>query len=265
MTRQVRAEQVEGVARPIVAVGNDYPNGHHHPPHRHRRAQLLFAEHGTMLVQTAQGAWMVPPSQGIWIPAGVLHAITMLGPVATRSVYLDPDMAPRPASHCRVVGIAPLLRQLLIAAADLPAEYDDASRAGRIMSLLISEIDAAPELPLSLPLPADGKLAQRCRRFIEQPTMRDTIDTWSRDLAMSRRRFTREFRYQTGLSFASWQRRACLLSALPRLSRGDRITTIAFDLGYASPAAFTAMFRHATGMTPSRARRAGAAPGRGTK
>ena len=253
MTRQIRAEQVEGVARPIVAVGNDYPNGHHHPPHHHRRAQLLFAEHGTMLVRTAHGAWMVPPSQGIWIPAGVPHAITMLGPVATRSVYLDPCRAPNP-SHCRVVGIAPLLRQLLIAAVDLPAEYDTDSRAGQIMSLLISEIDAAPELPLSLPLPTNGKLALRCRRFIEQPTMRDTIDTWSRDLAMSRRRFTRDFRHQTGLSFAAWQRRACLLSALPRLSRGDRVTTIAFDLGYASPAAFTAMFRHAMGMAPSKAR-----------
>ncbi len=210
-----------------------------------------------MLVQSAHGAWMAPPSQGIWIPAGVLHAIIMLGPVATRSVYLDPDPAQSLSSHCRVVGIAPLLRQLLIAAVDLPAEYDAESRAGRIMSLLISEIEAAPDLPLSLPLLADGKLAQRCRRFIEQPTMRDTIDTLCRDLAMSRRRFTREFRHQTGLSFAAWQRRACLLSALPRLSRGDRVTTIAFDLGYARPAAFTAMFRHAMGMTPGQSRRSG--------
>lgn len=91
MARYIRAEQLEGVARPIVAVGNEYPAGHRHPPHSHRRSQLLFAERGTMLVRTAQGAWMVPPNQGIWIPGATVHGITMLGQVATRSVYLEAD------------------------------------------------------------------------------------------------------------------------------------------------------------------------------
>src|SRR5271166_1257944 len=91
MARHIRAEQIEQVPRPIIAVGNDYPAGHRHPAHRHRRSQLLFAEVGTMLVETADGAWMVPPQQGIWIPGGITHAFTMLGRVATRSVYLEPS------------------------------------------------------------------------------------------------------------------------------------------------------------------------------
>src|SRR5437016_4934997 len=93
MARHVRAEAIEAVARPIVAVGNDYPEGHLHPSHRHRRSQLLFAEHGTMLVRTRQGAWMVPPSQGVWIPGGVAHSIMMMSRVSTRSVYLDQKAA----------------------------------------------------------------------------------------------------------------------------------------------------------------------------
>lgn len=114
MARHIRAQEIEAVPRPVTAVGNDYPAGHVHPAHRHRRSQLLFAEWGTMLVQTADGAWMVPAHQGIWIPAGVTHGITMLSRVATRSVYLEDTAADGMARQCQVVGISPLLRQLLI-------------------------------------------------------------------------------------------------------------------------------------------------------
>ncbi|MEO3470699.1 helix-turn-helix transcriptional regulator [Roseomonas sp. CAU 1739] len=251
MARHIRAAEIEATPRPVVAVGNDYPAGHEHPAHSHRRSQLLFAEHGTMLVRTGQGAWMVPPSQGIWIPGGTVHAITMMGAVATRSVYVEPGARDDLAPDCRVIGVPPLLRQLLIAAVDLPAEYDPHGRDGRVMALLLDEVVAAPVLPLSLPLPCGGRLLAQCRRFLQAPTMRQTIDAWSRDLALSRRGFTRRFRQETGLSFAQWQRRACLLAALPRLARGDQVTGIAFDLGYAGPAAFSTMFRRILGVPPA--------------
>lgn len=145
---------------------------------------------------------------------------------------------------------------LLILAVDLPSEYDPRRRAGRIMSLLIDEIRLAPALPLSLPFPGDVRLAARCRRFIERPTAQDTVDLWSRALGLSRRTFTRLFRQETGLTFSAWQRRACLLSAVPRLLGGDAVTTIAFDLDYSSPAAFTTMFKKLVGTSPHAYRRA---------
>jgi AraC-like DNA-binding protein len=99
-------------------------------------------------------------------------------------------------------------------------------------------------------------VAARCRRFIERPTAQDTIDLWSRALGLSRRTFTRLFRQETGLTFSAWQRRACLLSAVPRLLGGDAVTTIAFDLDYSSPAAFTTMFKKLVGTSPHAYRRA---------
>jgi AraC-like DNA-binding protein len=79
-------------------------------------------------------------------------------------------------------------------------------------------------------------LAARCRRFLERPTAQHTIDLWSRALGLSRRTFTRLFRRRTGVTFSAWQRRACLLSAVPRLLAGEAITTIAFDLDLSGPA-----------------------------
>ncbi len=55
--------------------------------------------------------------------------------------------------------------------------------------------------------------------------------------------FTRAFRKETGLSFGEWRQQACMLVSLPRLAAGDAVTTIALDLGYESPAAFTTMFQ----------------------
>ncbi|HEX4328113.1 MAG TPA: helix-turn-helix transcriptional regulator [Burkholderiales bacterium] len=251
MARNTRAARLEHTPRPIVAVGNDYPAGHEHAPHQHRRSQLLFAETGTMVVKTAQGSWVVPPHQGIWIPGGVVHGISMLGEVATRSVYLEPGAARGMAAQCRVLGVSPLLRQLLIEAVDLPAEYPRASRAGRLMALLIDEIRGAPALPLSLPFPAERKLAARCRRFVAQPSAQDTIESWCGELGLSRRSFIRRFKSETGLTFAAWQRRACLFAALPRLLQGEAVTTVALDLGYASPASFTTMFKASVGESPS--------------
>jgi AraC-like DNA-binding protein len=259
MARHIRAQEIEAVPRPVTAVGNDYPAGHVHPAHQHRRSQLLFAEWGTMLVQTATGAWMVPTHQGIWIPAGVVHSITMLSQVATRSVYLESSAAAAMARQCQVLGISPLLRQLLIEAVDLPSEYDPLGRAGKIMSLLIDEIHVAPVLSLSLPLPNEDRLAQRCRRFLARPTAQDTLELWSGELGLSRRTFTRLFRRETGLGFAAWQRRACLLSAMPRLLNGERVTTIAYDLGYSSPAAFTVMFKQLVGVAPNAYRKGASA------
>jgi AraC-like DNA-binding protein len=53
------------------------------------------------------------------------------------------------------------------------------------------------------------------------------------------------------LSFGDWRSRARLLTALPRLAAGEKVTSIALDLGYDSPSAFTSMFKRALGKTPS--------------
>jgi AraC-like DNA-binding protein/mannose-6-phosphate isomerase-like protein (cupin superfamily) len=249
MARDARASQFEHVLRP-VAVGNDYPAGHVHPAHRHRRAQLLHAITGTMVVATDQGAWIVPPQQGLWIPGGVRHGFRMIGTVVTRSIYIEPAAARGMPSQCRVLEISSLLRQLLIEAVDLPVEYEAGSRAEAIVNLLLLELRAARRHLLVVPFPTDEALAARCRHFLESPSAHATIDAWALALAMSRRTFTRVFRRETGLSLAEWQRRAAVLQAIPRLASGEPITTIALDLGYGSPAAFTSMFKRVLGTPP---------------
>jgi AraC-like DNA-binding protein len=238
------------VNRPVVWSPASYPDGYEAPPHCHRRDQLLYGASGVVIATTPQGTWVMPPQRGMWIPAGVVHSVRMLGAVRTNSLYFEPGTVVGMPTHCQVVGISPFIRSLIAEAIALPAEYDLEGRPGALMVLLQREMSRLPNLPLSLPFPGHEALARRCRAFLRRPSVHDTIEAWSSALHMNRRTFTRLFRRETGLSFAMWRQQACLMAALPRLAAGEAVTSIAIDLGYSNPAAFTSMFKRALGSSP---------------
>lgn len=242
----------EDVPRPVMPLGHDYPSSFELPEHRHRRSQFLYASRGVMAVTTPHGAWVAPPERAVWIPGGTPHSVRMVGAVQTRSVLLEPGVCPSRGPVCQVVGVTPLLRQLLVAAIDLPPLYDTAGRDGLVMTLLAAEIDRAPAIPLAVPFPTHPALAAHCHAFLAAPRADATIDHWSDALAMTRRSFTRLFRRETGMSFAAWRQQACLSVALPKLAAGEPITKVALDLGYDGPGNFSTMFKRVLGVPPSR-------------
>jgi AraC-like DNA-binding protein len=246
------SDALEAVLRPVVANGNDYPPSFELATHKHRRGQLLYASTGVVAVSTPQGSWVAPPERAIWIPGSTPHSVRMVGAVSTRSVLIETATAADLGQTCRVVAVSELLRALLVAAADLPLEYDELGRDGMVINLLVAEIARAPTIPLAVPFPSNDRLAKRCHRFLERPQACDTIDLWADQLGIHRRRFTRLFRRETGLSFAAWRQQACLSVAIPRLAAGESVTTIALDLGYESPSTFSTMFKRVLGMPPSR-------------
>jgi AraC-like DNA-binding protein/quercetin dioxygenase-like cupin family protein len=247
---ELRIGWVEQSTARIVALASDYPSGHRVSAHRHNRSQLLHALAGVVTVATSQGRWMVPPEHALWIPAGVEHSVEMLGDVLMRSLYVVPAAVPGLPEHCRVVGMTELMRSLIVEAVALPFDYAPESRAALVMALILEEIPRLPEKPLGLPFPTDPRFAELCRRFVAAPSPRARIDDWADALAMSRRTFTRAFRRETGVSLSTWRQQCCLFAALPRLARGEPVTSVALDLGYDSVAAFTTMFKRMLGAPP---------------
>lgn len=237
--------------RPVVPLRNDYADGLVIPPHAHRRHQLLYGGAGVVSVGTPEGRWVMPPQRGLWIPAGVVHEVRMLGAVRMQSLYLEPGVVAAMPDHCQVLGITPFMRALIAEAVDLPADYALQERALALMALIQHELARLPALPLALPLPAEsGALGERCLAFLRSPDAHATIDAWAFALGQSRRSFTRHFRDETGMSFLAWRQQACLVAALPRLAAGEGVTAVALALGYDNPAAFTAMFKRALGVSP---------------
>ena len=249
--RSTDPEDYQQVPRPITVMAKDFAAGHDIAPHRHPRAQLIFAAQGVMAVRTPQGSWIVPPHRALWVPAETEHAIRMCSAVAMRTVYVRPHAAALPDACC-VVAVSPLLRELILRAAGRPLLYDEQGPDGRVAAMILDELRALAVLPLHLPWPADKRLQRICAALRDDPALMRTLDEWSAAAGASSRTLARLFRKETGMSFGAWRQQARLLDALGRLATGEAVTNVALDLGYASPSAFTSMFRRALGRAPSR-------------
>ena len=235
----------------MSALADEYAPGYVDPRHSHRRGQLIYAIRGIMSVATDGSSFVVPPQRALWLPGGVEHEVSCRGVVSLRTLYVDCEASRRLPRKPQVIAISPLLRELIVEAMDVPVEYDIDGRDGRLMSLIMDEIEAMPPVPLSVPLPKDNELARVCRLILKDSADGRDLSSWADEAGMSRRTFTRSFRRETGMSFAAWRQHVRLLEALSRLAVGHPVTTVAFDVGYSSTSAFSAMFRRAFGVTPT--------------
>lgn len=242
---------VQGDLRRAVVIRHTaYPKGHHIAPHWHGRAQFVFAVAGTMRVRTARHAWIVPPSRALWVPAHTVHEIQMHGIVDMHSLYLDEMAGTGMPVSCAVLDVTPLLRELVVRAAALPSTYDERGEDGLLMQLLITEIRRLPHCALDLPLPESADLTQLCERILADLSTRRPCDFDAGELNISTRTLYRRFLREAGISFARWKQQARLLESIRRLAEGTPVTTVAVDLGYESPGAFSTMFRRALGIAP---------------
>ena len=236
---------------PVVTKATDYPAGHVIDLHHHARGQLVYAEHGVMMVAGDGGQWIVPPTRAIWMPPGVSHRIRCIGVVHMRSIYVRPDAAAHLPGTAQAVGVSGLLAELIRAAVQVPLPYAADSRDGRLMRLLLDELHALPVLPLHLPQPADERLRRICARIAEQPDDVSTLADWAATLGVDVKTIQRLFARETGMTFGQWRQQARLLHGLERLAVGDKVVDVALALGYDSPSAFAAMFKRQFGETPT--------------
>ncbi len=248
----VTGTDVESIPRDVVIRAQEFAAANVIPRHRHARHQLVYAHRGVMTVSTETGIWVVPPQRAVWVPAGIHHQVATREPVSMRNVYIRPGAAPGLPDECSVVTVPPLMRELILEAADLPRLYDEAGAAGRMMAVILDQIRAAPVAPLELPWPAHARLAPIVGALKDNPGDARSLEDWAAVAGASSRTLARLFVGETGMTFGQWRQQARLLEALTRLAGGQPAASVAFDLGYASQSAFIAMFKKALGRTPGR-------------
>ena len=203
-----------------------------------------------MHVTTREGIWIVPPQRSLWIPLGMEHEIHMEGSVAVRMLYLDRSSSVLFGSHCKVMAISPLLRELILAAVQAHARKQR-ERMAMLAPLLLHELQTAEEAALRIPVPSDPRLKNVCQRLLSGSARVETLEQLASQVGASSRTLARLFESQLQMSFVHWRQHARLAQALSQISQGAAIKTVARDAGYASCSAFSSMFHRVLGMTPT--------------
>lgn len=186
------------------------------------------------------------------MPAKVLHTVSASTTTTMRTLYFNPQLVPSMPSVPCVLQVTPLLRELILVAVDQNPLYENDSAESRIISVILDQLLTLSTAPLSLPMPEDRRLRRIAQALLNNPSDTRSLASWANRVGSSERTVSRLYISQTGMSFAAWRQQRRLLQALEWLARGKPVTRIAMDLGYASTSAFTAMFRRAMGVSPTR-------------
>ena len=243
--------------RPVVALASDHPGPHRFSLHSHFRAQLVYAVSGVMTVRTAEGTWVVPPQQAVWVPPGVRHEVKSAASLAMRTLYLHPAAIDGLPPECCVVTVPPLLRELILHAVAVPLDRPLDGPDARLLAVIPDQLRRLRPEPLHLPIPSDRRLRPITAALSDDPADGRRLADWARTAGASERTLARLFQRETGMTFGAWRQRLRLLVAIGRLAEGEAVTALAYDLGYESPSAFVAMFRRELGAPPTRYLRAG--------
>jgi AraC-like DNA-binding protein len=233
-----------------------YPDGMRLHRHDHPWGQLAFCNSGVMRVVSDAAAWLAPPTRAIWLPASVAHEIVMQGEVATRFLYLAPELAAPLPEEAGVVEVVPLLRELILHILKLRMLHPDEPEHDRLARLLVDLLLRARPVDLVLPLPIDRRALAFADQVQAAPADPAGLANLARRAGASLRTLQRHFPAETGLTLEAWRQKARMIAAAAALSCGAPVAVTAADCGYESPSAFITAFKRQFGVTPGRYRSA---------
>lgn len=236
--------------RPIIGLRGRLAANVDMDPHRHPRGQLAYAAEGIIRVYTDEGAWVVPPSQAVWVPGDVVHRTTAEVSAELRHLFVDPAYLSGLSDQCSVVEVSPLLRELIMRVADFGDDYPTNSPASRLCAVILDELQNLKPSLLHLPGATDRRLQRVMHAMVENPSAEIGLNYWAEQVGASERTISRLFVKETGMNFQQWRKQLLLQEAVDRLGKGNAVVDIALELGYRSPSAFVAMFRQALGKPP---------------
>ena len=234
----------------ISTLAYEYPRGFQVPEHAHGSDQLVYAIRGVMELSAGPGIWLIPPHFGMWIPVRTFHSIKMPGAVSMRTLYMRRGLASRSPTTCTVFHITPLLRELIVETVRIKELRMRNRLHCALRDLLVSQLETASPLPISLTLPQDSRARAVADAVIRNPGERQSLATMCGSASASVRTIQRVFRREVGSDFQFWRRQVRLMKAVELLVSGHSVKEVGFALGYRQPTPFVEMFRGILGTTP---------------
>ena len=218
--------------------------------HAHDFGQLISAASGSMYVGTPGHVMLLSPAMTLWIPPHVEHWMRYGANNEMRYVDVNQEEARKIGATCRIMEMTPLMSALMsstVPSSD-PGRANDHTES--LLDLLRHELIAARDVPLSIAMPQDKRIRQVAKAALINPGIITSIDAWLAHAPASRKTIERLFVAETGMPPSRWLRYARVLHAISKLAAGEKVSSVAFDMGYGSSSAFSYMFRRILGCSP---------------
>ncbi|GAA5080889.1 hypothetical protein GCM10023209_34980 [Roseibacterium beibuensis] len=203
-----------------------------------------------MYVGTPDRILLLSPAMAVWIPPNAQHWLRFGSENVMRYVDVSRDEAERLGSTCRVFAMTPLLGALFRATMPDGLTARTTRHISALYALLRLEIQSAQDVPLSLVMPQDKRIRGFAEAALDDPGNIRSVNAWLSDAPASRKTIERLFISETGMPPSRWLRHARVFHAVSLLASGQKVTTVALDMGYESTSAFSYMFRQTLGVSP---------------
>ena len=243
-----QTHQVQGSVRSIE---HHYGHGIAEPMHQHQAIQLLHVIQGVIRVYTPDGCWVVPPTQGIWIPEGSAHSLLAVGAVSIDTVFIEPHLGRDRAHKLGTFQVNALLSALIHTATTFEATVQEDSREARVNALILDEVARLNFRDFNVPMPKEPVLKQACLHISEHVARPWALADMALMLSVSERTVSRKFYAHMGMSFGEWLRQLRLAKSMELMASGYSVTDAALAVGYESHSSFSMMFKQRVGIAPS--------------
>ncbi|MBS0222576.1 MAG: helix-turn-helix transcriptional regulator [Proteobacteria bacterium] len=235
---------------PMTVRAQSIPGRHSFPEHAHAWHQMVYAISGVLTVAVQGQSLVISPRQAVWLPTGLRHRVGSLLGAEFRSLWIADEAGRHLPARPTVFGVSPLLRALVVEAAEIDGQDNHDGYFGRVTGLILDQLRRAPPLAGALPWPRTDSLRTLCETLYADPADRRGPEAWGRELGMSGRTLARRFEAELGMSLRSWRRRLRLFKSIELMGGGLSVTQTALELGYGSTSAFVFAFRSDMGCSP---------------
>lgn len=228
----------------------EMPAGTTYSRHTHHWGEFVYSFSGLLEVLAEQNHLLAPPHYGIWLPPAVTHEGLNRNGATHCTLYLCAALSAALPERACSLEITPLTAMLLSHLRQNPPALPLSDEHSRLLMVLRDQLIRAPVKDNFLPFSGDPVIRPILERLEQAPGDNTPLAILAREAGVTMRTLHRKCETTLGMPLNEWRQRLRVVRALALLEQGEKIESVAFEMGYSSASAFIAMFSRQTGRTP---------------
>lgn len=228
------------------------------PLHEHNKGQFIYAEKGTLHIETADSRYFLPVEHFLWIPSCTRHRIwTNNSQILMFTIYFDQENEVDPFFlQTGVYGVNKLLKEMILFARQWDGYIGEnqlpAFRFVQALQSILPQVSALKAPPLlGMIQPKNDRLLTVMEFMRSHLSEKMELNVMARTFGFSTRSLSRLFASE-GINFINYLQALRVFRAMELLEeRNLTINQVALMVGYESASAFSNLFIKFTGLRPS--------------